>query len=358
MTVYSLPPLGIIEGFFGRPWPDASRFDAFQFLQTRGFHHYIYAQKADRHLRRAWRDVLPAERLTQLSTLAAQCHKNHLKFGIGLTPYEIHLDYSPDARTSLRRKVLQLNQIGTDILCILFDDMHGAPRLAEIQAQIVGDVTGWSTASTFIVCPTYYSDDPVLEKVFGLAPPRYLQSLGRALDPVVDVFWTGEQVCSSRYPDGHLEEITDRLGRKPYIWDNHLANDGKERCTHLYLRPFDTGFILNSALVSGIVINPMNQPSLARIPLAVYAATLGVCNASENDARFRAQVRSIGGDRLGNELLSDLDLFQYQGLSNIAAPAQTRLIEKYRLFEPDPLALEIGAWLRGDYEFDPNCLTE
>ena len=301
---------------------------------------------------------MPAERLTQLAMLAAHCRKNGMRFGIGLTPYELHLDYSADARTSLRRKVLQLNQIGVDILCILFDDMHGAPRLAEIQAQIVGDVTSWSTATTFIVCPTYYSDDPVLEKVFGPAPSRYLQSLGRALDPVVDVFWTGEQVCSSRYPDVHLEEITGRLGRKPYIWDNHLANDGKKRCTHLYLRPFDTGLISNSALVSGIAINPMSQPSLARIPLAVYADMLAVGNAGENDARFRAQVRSIGGDRLGNELLSDLDLFQHQGLSNMAAPAQTRLIEKYRLFEPDPLALEIGAWLRGDYEFDPNCLTE
>ena len=47
--------LGIIEGFFGRPWTWAERTDAVRFLGPRGYGFHIYSPKADPRLRRRWR---------------------------------------------------------------------------------------------------------------------------------------------------------------------------------------------------------------------------------------------------------------------------------------------------------------
>ena len=55
--------------------------------------------------------------------------------------------------------------------------------LAQRQAEIVQDVQAWSDANHIIVCPTYYSFDPVLERFFGNRPDDYWEDLGRLLPP-------------------------------------------------------------------------------------------------------------------------------------------------------------------------------
>ncbi len=97
--------------------------------------------------------------------------------------------------------------------------MHGAvPQLAQRQARAVMNVPGWTPAAALIFRPTYYSDDPMLGHVFGASRDRYLEDLGAALDPAVNIFWTGERVCSPGYSDRHLEAVAERLGRRPIIW--------------------------------------------------------------------------------------------------------------------------------------------
>jgi hypothetical protein len=353
------PPRGVIEGFFGKTWPDAERLASAQFLRAYGFDFYIYAPKADRYLRRAWATPKPQQEIEQLASLSARYRDNGLRFGIGLTPFEMQLDYGSTARAALRRKVAQLDQAGIDMLCILFDDMRGdVPRLADLQARVIADITAWSAAKAFVVCPTYYSDDPVLERVFGQAPPAYLENFGRNLDPVIDVFWTGEHICSAGYSGAHLNHVAERLGRKPFIWDNNIANDGKVRCSHLYLDPKSMGWSLDPHRTAGIAINPMNQPSLSRLALANYASLLSNEGTPLRETSFESHVHSICGQPLAAAILEDLDLLQNRGLAGIDDAARAVLIEKYRKFEPDGCALEISAWLKDEYRFDPSCLTE
>jgi hypothetical protein len=353
-----LRPNGVIEGFFGQTWPDAARIECAQFMRRQGFGFYLYAPKADRYLRRAWATPKPRSEIEALASLSAAIRGEGLRFGIGLTPYEIHRDYSAAAASALRRKVAQLDQVGLDILCILFDDMRGDfPNLGDIQAQVIADITSWSSASAFIVCPTYYSDDPVLERIFGQAPAAYLETFGNRLDPAIDVFWTGERICSAGYSDEHLKKVAERLGRKPFLWDNNIANDSKARCSHLYLNPKAMGWHVNSALTAGIAINPMNQPSLSCLALADYAALL-VPTGSRPDASFDSIARAVCGEALAQVILEDLDLFQVQGLAKIDRDVRAQLIQKYRRFESKGYAREIVAWLNDEYRFDPNCLTE
>jgi hypothetical protein len=109
--------VGVIEGFFGKPWEWSARLSGLDFLRDRGYQFYIYAPKADPVLRRRWREPMPKETLRKLSELAAHGASNGVSIGVGLTPFEIYLNYDADAQISLRSKVRQLNETGADVLC-------------------------------------------------------------------------------------------------------------------------------------------------------------------------------------------------------------------------------------------------
>eukprot|EP01035_Chromulina_nebulosa_P061879 gene61879-84621_t len=95
------------------------------------------------------------------------------------------------------RPLTQLDSLGLSDLGVFFDDMKGdLPELAARQIEIAHWIAERSTASRVIVCPSYYTDDPVLDRVFGQRPRNYLEDLGAGLDPALHLMWTGEEVCA------------------------------------------------------------------------------------------------------------------------------------------------------------------
>jgi hypothetical protein len=216
---------GVIEGFFGHPWAWPARLSAAEFLRDFGYQFYIYAPKADPFQRRRWREPLPTETLQQLSELHTRCQELGVSLGIGLTPVEIYLNYDANARMSLRSKVSQINEVGVEMLCILFDDMRGdVDELSDLQARVIANVCGWSNAYSLIVCPTY---DSRLARQFGSPAKSYLRDFARIIDPSIDILWTGEQVISDGYSAKHLVDVANEIGRKPFIWDNHAPTTPK-----------------------------------------------------------------------------------------------------------------------------------
>jgi hyaluronoglucosaminidase len=347
---------GVIEGFFGKPWDWSARLSLAEFLRDCGFGFYIYAPKADAFLRRRWREPLPNEAMQRLSGLGSRCRDFGIALGIGLAPFEIYLSYDANAQTSLRSKIAQINEIGADVLCVLFDDMRGDIHdLPDLQARVISDVCAWSSAERFIVCPTYYSYDERLAREFGAPPKTYLRDFGRVLDPRIDVFWTGEKVVSDGYPAQHLMEVAGEIGRKPFIWDNHISNDSRIRTNHLFLDPSTDAWELRAALVAGLAINPMNQPYLSRIALRGYRHLL-----TEPTHRWQLSPGACGhlcDSLFADRLVGDLHLLQMSGLNQLDAAARRRLLDWYGSLQSNPFAQEIAAWLRGEYAFDPRCLT-
>ena len=67
------PPLGLIEGFFGRPWDWAARAANVRFLAPHGYGFYLYAPKADPFLRRRWQEPHPDSEMAQLAAFRAVC---------------------------------------------------------------------------------------------------------------------------------------------------------------------------------------------------------------------------------------------------------------------------------------------
>jgi hyaluronoglucosaminidase len=346
---------GVIEGFFGRPWSRSARLSGLDFLRDYGYRFYVYAPKSDAFLRRRWREPMPTQTMQQLSELSSRCRALEISLGIGLTPFEIYLNYDATAKMALQSKVLQLNEIRADMLCILFDDMRGdVDDLPALQVEVIADVCAWSNAKQFIVCPTYYSYDSRLTREFGPPPKTYLRELGRMLDSSIEVFWTGEKVISNGYPAPHISEVTDEIGRKPFIWDNRISNDSMIRTNRLFLDPYSEAWELPCAAVAGLAINPMNQPHLSRIALCGYRQMLsepgGQVLLSDNCQHF-------AGPRTGGRLAADCGLFQLSGLGQLDTETRRRLLGLYEAENANPYAQEVAAWLRGEYVFDPQCLT-
>lgn len=352
-------PIGIIEGFFGRSWSWEDRENYAKFLALNAYNFYIYAPKSDKNLRMLWQQDWPTPVKEKLIALRDNFYAANIDFGIGLSPHEIYLDNTRNQRQQLKQRLKQINQLSPDILCILFDDMRGdIPDLAQIQIDIAHEAAEISTAKRIIFCPTYYSFDPILEKVFGLMPKNYWQSFASKLDKNIDIFWTGEKVCSANYPTTHLEQVSELIGRQPFLWDNYPVNDGAVKSNLLQLRAFDKSHSQLGKKIAGHAVNPMNQPWLSQIALASLPPAYQQQNAYDPETAFRKITKTLCGEKLAQQLSNDIEALQNRGLKNLSDKEQQELRANYVQYGANPYAQEIIDWLEGHYTFDPACLTE
>lgn len=359
MNTKNIPVLGIIEGFFGRSWSWADRRAYAKFLALNKFNFYIYAPKNDICLREQWRVNWPAEIKNELFQLRSIYQTSKIDFGIGLSPHEIYLDNSRDNRQHLIRRVREINTLSPDILCLLFDDMRGdLPNLANIQIDLMHQVAAVSSAKKIIFCPTYYSFDPVLEKVFGKKPEYYWRDLNKNLDKKIDIFWTGEKVCSAEYSIDHLSDVEELLGRKPFLWDNYPVNDGAIRSNHLYLRSVNKSHSQIQNHVAGHALNPMNQPWLSQISLASLPLAYQEHDCYDPEKTLAKICAELGGQQFAETLIADIPLLQDKGLKQLGENEKADLLKRYSAFPKNPFSAEIIDWLDDGYLFDPACLTE
>ena len=280
--------------------------------------------------------------------LSAHCRSLGVRFGVGLSPFELYRDFGDAAKADLARKLAWLDAIGVDDLGVLFDDMRGdLPDLARSQADILHWIAERTAASRVIVCPTYYTDDPVLDRFFGQRPADYLETLGAALDPAIGVFWTGEEVCSAEYSPGHLARVAGQLRRKPVLWDNYPVNDGPRMSNFLHLRAMTGRPATIGAHLSGHAVNPALQPTLSRIPALTLAASYRDGEAYQYGQAFRAAADIVLGPDLAAHVQGHLGLLQDTGLSRMG-DAVERLRARYAAFD-HPGAREIVAFLNGRY---------
>lgn len=343
------PELGIIEGYFGRAWSWPDRASVVSRLADAGYRYFHYAPKIDGHLRRRWREPYDLAALEKLTDFAAHCRGQGIRFGIGLTPFGAHLAFDADAKADLKAKLAQLDQVGCDDIAILFDDMDGdIADLAERQYEIIAFVADHSRASRYFTCPSYYSDDPVLDRVFGERPTGYLEHFGRLTDPAIAIYWTGEEVCSREISVGHLRDVAQRLGRKPALWDNYPVNDGPRMSRHLHLRAFTGRQADIAAHVTHHAINPASQPNLTLIPALTLPRLYADGSAYCYGKAMVDAASMLCGPELAEMLIADLLTFQDGGFDSIGADRRTKLIARYQAVS-HPVAAEVVDWLNGGY---------
>lgn len=340
--------LGLIEGYYGTPWDRKAREETIAFLAPHGYRFYLYAPKADPFLRRRWQEDHPEMEAGTLRRLALHCRAQGVRFGVGLGPYEIYRDFDADARTALARKLRFFDEIGVEELGLFFDDMEGSqPNLAEAQARVVDFAAARTGAARLTVCPSYYTDDPILDRLFGARPPRYLETLGRLLDPAIRIFWTGEEVCAREISPGHLSRIAEALRRKPTLWDNYPVNDGPRMSPHLHLRAFTGRPAAIGTYLAGHAVNPALQPVLTRLPALTLAESYAQGDRYEYGRAFARAAEAVLGTELAALVRDDLLYLQDVGLGRLG-PMAEKLRARYAAIDHDG-AREIVGWLDGRY---------
>jgi hyaluronoglucosaminidase len=339
--------LGIIEGYYGKPWSWAERADTMRYLAGFGYGFYLYAPKADPHLRRLWREPHPPDIAEEIKRLAAHARAAGVRFGVGLSPTKLHVDFGAKAQETLARKLAEVDSFNIDFLALLFDDMRGdVPDLAKHQIEIVHWVAE-RTGQRIIMCPSYYTDDPVLDRVFGQRPAGYLEELGIGIDPSIDMFWTGEEVCSREISAAHIERVREQLRRKPFLWDNYPVNDGERMSQFLHVRAFTGRSAELRHHLAGHGVNPALQPTLTRVPAVSLAEVYEQGPAYQYGAAFRAAADQVLGSDLGRRLYEDALMLQDIGLDRLGEKANY-LRDRYSGID-HPGAREVIAWLDGAY---------
>ena len=343
---------GVIEGFYGRFWSFDTRLAYADYLAQAGLNTCLYCPKGDPYLRKQWQQRWPDAQWQQLLQLSIAYRSRGIAWGVGLSPFELYRNYGPSQRQQLKRKILDIAELQAPLLAILFDDMPGdLEALASRQAEIVADVCHWAPGVRVLVCPTYYSFDPVLEKYFGQMPSNYWPQLGRELPAGVDIFWTGNRVCSESVAASDIQRINQQLGRPVMLWDNYPVNDGAERSNFLYFSKLAGRDGSLRQLLSGHLCNPMNQGLLSLPALSGLAQLYG--NGPISDVVLGRAL----GPRTWTLLAKDQQTFQSAGLSGMGEQRCRELASRYSAL-PGPAAQEVAQWLRGEYVFDPACLTD
>jgi hypothetical protein len=340
--------VGVIEGFFGPEWSWPARHHFCENMRSYGGSYYIYAPKRDSYLRKNWTSKHPAETWSELRSLGEKCRSSGIAFGVGLSPFEFHDNWNQTTKNLLGEKIKRLEELQLDYLGIFFDDMKGAPDLAEKQIDILDFVAGVS-AQKILFCPTYYSDDPVLDKVFGVRPDGYLEKIAE-LSLSIEIFWTGSKVIPKSITAEELQRVTAILKRKPFLWENYFANDGPRQCKFLKILPFDGRPQAAFESASGWAFNLMNQPLLSEM---VFAASVQVLKngASQADALENEMNRLKESGFFKNHNKE----FAENGLDSLSPEKRNDL--KAQLTQ-SPLSNEIRDWLDGKYTVGPECLTD
>ncbi|MFA7553583.1 MAG: beta-N-acetylglucosaminidase domain-containing protein [Spongiibacteraceae bacterium] len=348
---------GVIEGFYGHQWSWQQRKEYAQFLKRHGFDAYIYAPKADVFFRGRWREQHAAEQWQQLQALGQHYQLSGVRWGLGLSPLGLSVNYTAEDKRLLQDKVQRINELSPNILCVLFDDIRGdIDGLGQRQLEITADIIDVSLAQQHIICPTYYSTDPVLEQVFGIMPCGYMETLGQGLAAEVDVFWTGSEVIAKSFSRDDLEPVENLFKRKPVLWDNYPVNDGRLTSNYLHLRPYQGRPCEIDRWCRGHVVNPMNQPLLSQLVLqslqSIYQQRCRYNVANELEEGLAILDDAV----LATQLSDDVVLFHDLGLSAMTEAQRLEKSKLYRAFD-HPVASEVADWLDGYYLFDPNCLT-
>jgi hyaluronoglucosaminidase len=280
---------GVVEGFFGRPWSMAQRGALFELGAGRGMNTYLYAPKDDPYHQKLWRKPYPKSVWNKLLGLMQRARNQQIEFVYCFHP-GANLCFSDDLPIRLLiRKAERFYDVGVRTFAVLFDDIpsrlaHARDRrafansLARAQGSWLARVRAaeparWKSVEWW-VCPSYYSEDPLLERVFGRFEANFLQVLARYLPADTACFWTGPSVVCRKISLAHVRRVAAILERRLLLWDNYPVNDLSMR-DELHLGPLRGRDPHLAQYVYGYFNNPLLQPELSMIPLATcfdYAA--------------------------------------------------------------------------------------
>jgi hyaluronoglucosaminidase len=273
---------GVVEGFFGPVWSMAHRRRLFEFGAARGMNTYFYAPKDDPFHRERWMQAYPKKEWQALLTIIREAQTRHIDFVYGFHPGKGLLFSAEEPLRILLSKARRFYDAGVRTFAVLFDDIpsrleHAVDRSRFNNSLARSDVEWW-------ICPSFYTSDPLLARVFGAFEPNFLENLASYLPPNIPCCWTGPSVVSKKITLPHVRKIAKLVGQPLILWDNYPVNDLSMK-HELHLGPLKNRDPHLPQAVYAYLNNPLVQEELSFIPLATcfdYASNPVAYKAEES----------------------------------------------------------------------------
>lgn len=256
---------GVVEGFYGTPWSHEVRLSLIDTYGRYKMNYYIYGPKDDPyHSSPYWREPYPAKETQQIKELVEACNRNRVHFVWAVHPGK-DIKWEESDIQNLLKKFNAMYDLGVRAFAVHFDDIEGNGTNPYYQTELMnilnddfvkvkGDV------EPLIVCPTEYT------RLWANPTERgSLMVYGKELDPSVDVFWTGDAVCSDMTPRT-MEWISSRIQRPALFWWNFPVTD---YARHIMMQGPVYGLspTLTERETRGLVSNPMEHGEASKLAL-------------------------------------------------------------------------------------------
>lgn len=264
-----LPRRGIVEGFYGEPWSHATRLDLIRHLGRHKMNTYVYGPKDDPyHSSPSWRMPYPDAEAGAIRQLVAAADSAGVDFVWAIHPGQ-DIRRTREDYDSLLAKFNMMYDLGVRAFAIHFDDISGPGTNPAWQTEILNNlrhdfVEARGDVAPLIVCPTEYS------RLWANPRPGGANDIyGRNLAKDIDIFYTGDAVCSDLTPS--TLEFMDTLIRRPALfWWNFPVTD---YCRNIILQGPVYGLdpTVTAATCAGILSNPMEHGIASKTALSQLA---------------------------------------------------------------------------------------
>lgn len=263
---------GTIEGFYGNPWSHSDRLSQFDFYGRNKLDMYIYGPKDDPYHHSRWYEPYPEDKAREMTELAERAASNKVKFTWAMHPSN-SIETDEDKQKALD-KFQQMYDLGVRSFAIFFDDISAKSVDAQIAYLNFLDENFVKThqgVEPMVVCPTIYN------RAWNRGD--YLPTMGKGLNPDIDIMWTGNSVCDM-IGDEDCLWFTSETTRKPFIWLNYPVNDYGQH--NLLMGPVVGNEPTIGDKVAAFCSNPMQYAEASKV--ALYQLADFAWNPADYDA--------------------------------------------------------------------------
>lgn len=286
-----LPYRGVVEGFYGTPWSHEVRISLIDLYGKFKMNYYLYGPKDDQyHSCPNWRLPYPEKEAQNIRELVEASNRNRVDFVWAIHPGQ-DIKWNDEDYHNLVGKFNMMYDLGVRSFAIFFDDIEGEGTNPKKQTELLNRlnkdfVKTKGDVSPLIVCPTDYS------KLWANPTPQGSLSIyGKTLDPSINVFWTGDVVCSDLTKET-MEWVNSRIKRPALYWWNFPVTD---YARHIIMQGPTYGLdtSLTKDNLCGLISNPMEHGEASKLALygvADYAWNIASYNPIDNWERGLAEL--------------------------------------------------------------------
>ena len=261
---------GILEGFYGKPWPEDRRTDIIPWLADHKYNGYMYAPKDDHKIRFGWRTSFSETEMKRFSDLAKLGEENFVEFCWELSP-GVSVNYS-SKKDIVRayKKFKSIIDVGVDCVILAFDDVGYAltptdqgefdtywQAQVEFSNKLLGKLMDEYPDLRVAFVPNDYWTELVEES-------EYLRYVGDHLDPRVEIGFTGKKIIPETVSPADAQLYEYYIRRKPFLGDNYPVTDNVTRGGRLSLGPLRNRDPRMYRYVSGFAANAMPLPEASK----------------------------------------------------------------------------------------------